>query len=152
MILFMSTIKDDPVSALIRRMSMCDWSHTGFYRLEDGWTFSAMNDGKGVAWRPPNPKATILKITAPGVEDAFSWALKQEGKPYDRLDIAGFVFDRDWQNPSSFICDRLNFLAFINASLIPGSLAKSLLNHKFIPLEHLTPRDILVSNLVTQVF
>ena len=40
----------------------------------------------------------------------------------------------------------------INTSLIPGSLAKSLLNHKFIPLEHLTPRDILVSNLVTQVF
>jgi hypothetical protein len=143
--LFMSTEHTDLESALIRRFSMCDWSHTGFYRLSDGCTFSAMNDGKGVAWRPPNPNVKILLLTAPRVDEAFAWALQQQGKPYDRLDIEGFLFDRDWSSPNSLICDRLVFLSFVN--LLPS---QPLLNHTFIPIIHLIPRDVLLSPLVTE--
>lgn len=141
--LFMSTEANGLESALIRRFTLCDWSHCGFYRLSDGWTYSAMSDGKGVAWRKPNPHANLLLLDAPRTDEALTWALTQEGKPYDRLDIAGFIFNKDWVNPNSFICDRLVFLAFAN-------IGQPLLNHTFIPMEHLFPRDVILSRLVTE--
>lgn len=47
--LFLSTEEFDPVSIAIRLKTDCDWSHVGFLRLADNWTFSTMSDGKGVA-------------------------------------------------------------------------------------------------------
>jgi len=142
--LFLSTDAADIESALIRRLSMCDWSHVGFYRLEDSWTFSAMNDGKGVAWRPPNPRASMLLLDLPRVDEIAAIAFTQEGKPYNRKEILGFLCNRDWSEPGEFDCDQLVFWSAIQ-------LATPLLNHTFIPLEHLTPRDILLSPLVLQV-
>jgi hypothetical protein len=138
--LFLSTDPCDIESALIRRFTMCDWSHVGFYR-SDGWTFSAMNDGKGVAWRPPNPKAKILLLQAPKMQEAFASALTQEGKAYDVADILGFIANQTWATPDSFICDRLVFASFVAAGA-------PLLNHKYIPMEHLTPRDVLLSPFI----
>jgi hypothetical protein len=141
--LFLSTDPSDIESALIRRFTMCDWSHVGFYRISDGSTFSAMNDGKGVAWRPANPKAKLLLLQAPKIQEAFEFALTQEGKAYDVSDILGFITDRDWQSPDKFICDRLVFASFV-------AVGAPLLNPKFIPQEHLTPRDVLLSPLVQE--
>jgi len=139
--LFLSTQADDIESALIRRFTMCDWSHVGFYRPSDGSTFSAMNDGRGVAWRTANPKAKLLLLQAPKMEEAFAYALTQQGKAYDVADILGFIADRDWKTPDSFICDRLIFASFVAAGA-------PLLNHRYIPIEHLTPRDVLLSPLI----
>lgn len=136
--LFMSTEVNDPVSAIIRWRTTCDWSHTGFLRVEDGFTFSAMSDGKGIAWRPPNPKAKLLIIDAEGSEEALAKALAHEGKGYDFLSILGIALGKNWQTPGKFICDRLVFWAF-------QEIGKPLLNHTFIPLLHLTPADILLS-------
>jgi hypothetical protein len=141
--LFLSTQEDDIESALIRRFTMCDFSHTGFYRIADGWTYSAMADGKGIAWRPPNPKAKVLLLNAPMMQEAFKWALTQEGKAYDRANILGFVLNKDWATPNQFICDRLVFESF-------KQVGYSLVNLNFIPIEHLTPRDILLSPFVTE--
>ena len=123
---------------------MCDWSHAGFRRKEDGFTLSAMNDGKGVALRPPNPRASILLLDMPRVDEVAAIALTQLGKPYNRKEILGFLINRNWTDPGTFDCDQLVFWSAIQ-------LGTPLLNHTFIPLEHLTPRDILLSPLVTEV-
>lgn len=141
--LFMSTEKNDIVSAIIRWRTTSDWSHTGFIRLEDMWTFSAMSDGKGVAWRAPNPKAKVLILDVEGVDAAFSKALTQEGKGYDFKDILGLATGKNLDDPKRFICDELVFWSF-------QQTGNPLLNHTFMPLEHLTPADILLSPKVVE--
>lgn len=140
--LFLST-QPGFVSEVIRRGTNCDYSHAGFIDLDTRRTFSAMCDGKGVTWRDPDPNAKLLILSALGQDAALSKALTQEGKPYDELDIAGIVLGRDWETPGAWICDKLVFWAFEqnNAPLV---------NPGFIPLEHLTPRDILLSPYVTE--
>lgn len=101
-----------------------------------------MNDGKGVAWRPPNPEAKMLLIDTPRVEDMLAWALTQEGKPYNRKEIAGFIFNRNWSERDTWDCDLLLFASGV-------AIDFPLLNRTFIPLQHLTPRDILVSEHIT---
>lgn len=141
--LFLSTEVIDVEAALIRRLSMCDFSHCGFRRQVDGWTYSAMNDGLGVALRPPNPQAKILSLTLPNVDEIAAIAFTQEGKPYNRKAIAGFAFNRDWSQPDAFDCDQLVFWAAIK-------FGTPLVNHTFIPLEHLTPRDVLLCTFITK--
>ena len=141
--LFVSTEEFDPVSAIIRWHTACAWSHAGFLRKSDMWTFSAMADGKGVSWRPPNPKAKVLALNYPETDKAFSAALTQAGKPYDFLDILGIAAAKDWSSTDAWICDKLVFWACIQAGA-------PLLNHTFIPLDHLTPRDILLSPLISE--
>src|ERR1700722_10537931 len=127
--LFLSTEIADIESATIRRLSMCAWSHVGFHRLADGWTFSAMNDGKGVDWRPPKPKAKILLLDLPHVDEIAAIAFTQQGKPYNRKEILGFIFNRDWTNPNDFDCDQLVFWSAMK-------FGTPLVNHTYIPLEH----------------
>lgn len=142
--LYLSTVEHDPVSATIRLRTECDWSHVGFYRIADGWTFSAMADGHGVAWRPPNPAAKVLRLSVEGIEAALSKALTQLGKPYDRLDILGIALGLDWAVANHFICSTLVTWSFQQAGV-------PLLNPRFIPLQHITPRDILLSPYVIQL-
>ena len=142
--LFLSTEESDPISAAIRLKTECDWSHVGFLRLVDGWTFSAMSDGRGVTWRAPNSKAKILRLQTSGTEAALSRALTQMNKPYDKLDIAGIALGLDWHTAGSFICSTLVAWAF-------EEMGAPLLNPKFIPREHITPRDILLSPYVTEL-
>lgn len=142
--LFLSTDTRNLESAAIRFRTECEWSHVGFLRTKDGWTFSAMCDGLGVNWRGPNPNAKMLKLAVTGVEAALSRALTQYNKPYDKLDILGIALDRDWHTPNSFICSTLVLWAFEQIGI-------PLLNPTFIPREHLTPRDILLSPYVSEI-
>jgi hypothetical protein len=140
--LFVSTETFDPESAIIRWYTACAWSHTGWLRKSDGATFSAMLDG-GVGWRGANSRAKVLTLNAPGVDEAFTVALTQEGDAYDMLDILGIATGRNWEAPGKFICDKLVFWAFQKAGY-------PLLNPEFIPLEHFTPRDVLLSPAVQE--
>jgi hypothetical protein len=138
--LFVSTEQFDPVSAIIREKTCCAWSHVGFYRISDNMTFSAMCDGSGVAWRPKKAHQEVLLLDAPGVDAAFQKALTQIGKPYDLLDIGGLATGYNWYSPNHFICSVLVLWSFETGKL---------LNTAFIPQIHLTPRDILLSLLVS---
>lgn len=117
------------------------WPHCGWLRKSDMWTFSAQHDG-GVAWRPPNPRAKILKLSAPGMDASLSKALPVAGSSYDMLDIIGIALSKDWSTPGEFICDKLLFWA-------QQEVGFPLLNHTYIPLIHLKPRDILLSPFIT---
>jgi len=140
--LFLSTEEFDPVSAAIRWYTKCAWSHAGWIRKSDGWTFSAMLDG-GVAWRPPNPKAKVLMLTADGLDATLARAESQTGDKYDWLDILGIAVGGNLQMPNRSICDKLVFWAY-------QDFGSPLVNHRFIPMEHLTPRDILLSPYVNE--
>jgi hypothetical protein len=143
--LYLSTEPDSPVSRAIREKTECDWSHVGFYRIKDGWTFSAkLDDPEGVSWRPPNPNEKILKLSIDGIDAALSKALTQDGKPYDRLAIAGIALGKNWFTPGSFICSTLVAWAF-------EEIGVPLLNPTFIPREHITPRDILLSPYILEI-
>lgn len=134
---FLSTEEHDFLSAAIRWGTRAKESHMGWERQSDMWTYSAMNDGKGVAWRAPNPKATILRLDIPGMQQAFEWALTQEGKPYDQRDILGFISGRDWgsHDGSAWICSELGAVAFDKT--VP-------LFARWTPLWHIAPRDFLL--------
>lgn len=142
--LFLSTIEFDPESLAIRVQTECAWSHVGFLRLADDWTFSAMADEKGVAWRAPNPKAKVLKLSGANIEAALARALTQEAKPYDKLDIVGLALGANFETKGSFICSTLVAWSF-------EQIGAPLLNPTFIPREHLTPRDILLSPFVAEL-
>lgn len=145
--LFLSTEEFDPVSAAIRLKTECAWSHVGFLRLSDNWTFSAMSDGKGVAWRPPNPKARILKLRVEDsrfIDAAVAQALTQEGKPYDKLDILGIALSLNAESANHFICSTLVAWSF-------EQCGAPLLNPTFIPRAHITPRDILLSPFLAEL-
>lgn len=103
-----------------------------------------MADGKGVAWREPNPKAQIMLLQAPRMYEALPKALTQEGKPYDKLDILGIILDKDWFTVGSFICSTLVLWSF-------EEIGGPLLNPSFIPYEHITPRDLLLSTGVSEL-
>lgn len=151
--LFVSTEKWDPVSGLIRFEEDADWSHTGWYYIEKGATFSAMADGKGVAWRDPIPQAKILLLNAPFADETQKIAEEKAGCGYDFLDILGIAFRQNWQTEGRMICDKLVFWAYMEYAKrqLPNVVVGApLLNHTFIPLEHFTPRDILVSPFVSE--
>jgi hypothetical protein len=144
--LFVSTEEFDPVSILIREKTECDWSHVGFYRLSDNMTFSAMCDGKGVAWRAVEKQQKIMLLDVSpeyNVAAAFAKPLTQEGKAYNELDILGIALGRNWTTADRFICSTLVLWAFQQAGY-------PLLNMRFLPLDHLTPRDVLLSGSVSQ--
>lgn len=141
--LFLSTETWDPASIAIRWFTDCEWSHCGFYRLADGWTYSAEFLG-GVDWRKPNPRARVLKLSTDGIDAALSKALSVKGSAYDMLDIIGIATSHDWAKPGDFICDKLVFWAF-------NQIGTPLVNPNYIPLEHLTPRDLLLSPYVNEI-
>lgn len=143
--LFVSTVKFDPESIAIREETRCDWSHVGFYK--DGLTFSAMTRSggiDGVAWRSFNKLAKHMLLSVPRCDEALAMALTQEGKAYDKLDIIGIVLGTDWHSADKFICSTLVAWSF-------QKIGAPLLNMQFIPLEHFTPRDILLSPGLTQL-
>lgn len=140
--LFCSTEKYDLISAIIRARTQCAWSHCGFYDTETKLTYSAMFDGKGMAWRPVKRTQKMLLLTAPGVDEAFKWALTQIGKPYDWKAILGIAIGKNMHADGHLFCAYVCFGSFI-------ATANPLLAHWALPLEHLTPRDMLVSPKVS---
>ena len=114
------------------------WPHCGFMRLSDGWTYSAQLDG-GVKWRPPDPKAKVLKLSVNGIDAALSKALVVEGEHYNYLGILGIAFAKNWSLPNHDFCSQLVFWAFQDNPFV---------NMKFIPLEHMKPHYILLGDVL----
>lgn len=102
-----------------------------------------MNDGNGVAWRGPSESAKLLLLDCPEINEMLAVALTQAGKPYNCLEIAGFALNENLSEPDSFDCCQLVLWSAIK-------VGSPLLNPTFIPLAHMTPRDILLSPFVTQ--
>lgn len=142
--IYMATEESDPVSMAIRGLTNCCWSHAGFFRLSDRMTYSAMADGKGLTWRPLKPTQKILLLTAPGIDAAFQKALEWIGAPYDFAAIAGMILHRNWSIAGHLICDATVFASF-------EETGNPLVNPKFIPRIHLTPRDLLLSPFVSEL-
>lgn len=140
--LFLSTETFDPISAIIRWEETAAWSHCGWLRLSDNWTFSA--EMGGIAWRPPNPKAKILKLSCDGMEASLSKALLMAGHGYDFLGIIGIALGQNWEQKGTDFCAQLLFW-YQNEVRCP------LVNHKFIPFEHLKPSYILLSPYVQEI-
>lgn len=102
-----------------------------------------MADGKGLTWRTVHKNQKLLLLDAPGASESLQLALKHEGAPYDYLDILGMILGRNWSRAGHFICD-------VTVFHFQSEAGQPLLNHKFIPLRHLTPADILKSPLVSE--
>lgn len=141
--LFVSTTEFDPVSALIRVRTECDWSHCGFYDRDSKQTFSAMDDGKGVAWRPIGASQKLMLLDCEHIGEIFQEALKLQGKPYDELDIVGIALALDLHRDGHLICDVMLFDSAQKAN-------RALLAMWAIPVWHLTPRDLLLSPLISK--
>lgn len=137
--MFLSTEPLDPISALIRMRTQCDWSHFGFYDRVSGLTFSAMLEG-GVKWRPVGTHQKMMLLTTPHIQEIFNEALKYDGIPYDQLDIVGIALGLNLHTSGHVICDVLGFKAAQESGF-------PLLNMAYIPLWHLTPRDILLADV-----
>lgn len=101
-----------------------------------------MIDG-GVQWRPPNPRAKLLILTADAMDATLAIAQTKRGEKYDWLDIIGIECAKDWCTDGRFICDKLVFWSYLQ-------LGTPLVNPNFIPIIHLTPRDILLSPYVNE--
>ena len=140
--LYVSTEKWDIVSAVIRWFTLCSWSHVGFINLDTMTTFSAMADGRGVDFRPLKRGQKIMLLDAPHCEEAYQKALSYKGQGYDFLAILGMVFHRNWKSRDRKFCNELVFRVF-------DEIGEPLLNHKFIPLQHMFPEHILLSPKVT---
>ena len=140
--LYMATERFDLVSWIIRRHTNCAWSHVGFFDTETRMTLSAECDGKGIAWRPPKEDQTIILLDAIGVDVAFARMQAMIGTPYDFKKIVGIALGMNLSTPGKEICDSSVFRCF-------EETGNPLVNPEFIPREHLTPRDILLSEKVT---
>jgi hypothetical protein len=150
--LYLSTVRWDVESALIRWATRCPWSHAGFVetmhgaeRLDGACAYlSAQLDG-GVQFRYSHPAgggrcetfSAILYLTAPGVEAAYAWAKTQVGRKYDWAAIAGFGLDNDWHDSARLFCSELVAEGF-------ERIGKPLLNPS-AAVWRITPRDLLLS-------
>lgn len=136
--LYMSTVHLDPVSAFIRHFSDCAESHAGFFDTATRQTLSAMCDGKGVAWRPLKAHQQIILLDAVGIDAAFAKMQTLLGDGYDIKQILGILLGKDWETPGKEICDYAVFWCF-------AETGGRLLNHDLYPMDHLVPRDLLLS-------
>ena len=94
-------------------------------------------------WRAPIAQAIGLLFEVSGVNEAFAWALTQQGKKYDWRAILGLAVDRSWQERGRWFCSELVAAAFEKINL-------PLLNF-YAPVAFITPRDLMLSPLVTPI-
>lgn len=145
--IYLSTEKLSPVSAIIRYGTRCQWSHAGFFDNEDRSFLSAQLRG-GVQKRYTNPFAGEAKETysavqlfsAPGIDEAYQWAMTQIGKPYDWRAILGIAASENWHDGEDYFCSELVASAF-------EEIGRALLNPS-AQLWRITPRDLLLSPFV----
>jgi len=101
--------------------------------LPDGRLLGARSDhvgGKppGVQVRHPGYAKWVSRIimtipTDQTKQDKFYDFLRMQiGKPYDRLAILGFLFNRDWRDDDSWICSELQAAALEYAGISPSPL------------------------------
>lgn len=105
-----------------------NFSHVDALR-DDGMRWGARSDevggkGPGVQLRTPNyapfTRETIFTVPATELEEISFWAWweSQEGKPYDKLEILGFFFNRTWQHPGWYICSAAGYASLASIDLV----------------------------------
>ena len=137
------TEQRNPISAAIRFTTRSWASHVEFWDADTQTTLGARAKG-GVAIRPcSGDKYTkVEQFTAPGILEAYKWALTQVGKPYDYSAITGIAFDRDWHDEKKWFCSELVTVAFEKAGLPILSTRPSACVYR------ITPRDLLLSRIL----
>ena len=99
---------------------------------------------KGVGLKPfdyePGCECIFAEVRCPNPKAVLDYARSQTGKPYDFLAIFSFLVRRDWKNPSSWFCSELVYQSFHEGGF-------PLLSDN-IPMNRITPRDILLSPYV----
>lgn len=114
-------------SAAISWFSSGVFSHVDLI-LPDGSLMGARSDavgGKppGVQIRPPFyerwKKRVVMKLACTELQkqSVIAFNMSQEGKPYDRSAIWGFVAGRDWRQQDSWFCSELQAAAIESADL-----------------------------------
>jgi uncharacterized protein YycO len=79
----------------------------------------------GVQIRPPDyvrfSRRVVFEMPVTSDQDeAFHTFLRQQlGKPYDKAAIWGFLFNRNWREPDSWICSELQAASLEAAGIIP---------------------------------
>jgi hypothetical protein len=79
---------------------------------DDGRLLGARSDG-GAQIRPPNyekfSRVERVVISVPYYKERAYWDFlkAQLGKPYDKLAIAAFAFNRNWRSPDAWFCGEL---------------------------------------------
>lgn len=130
-------------SWLVKHTTRSEFSHAEFVLPESKQAFGAYLDG--VSFRPLDYAHFDREVwfTAPRIDEALCWAVKQNGKKYDFSAIVGIFADRDWRDCNKFFCSELVALAFERAGA-------PILNPQFSPWR-ITPRDILLSPVIEKV-
>jgi hypothetical protein len=101
----------DPESWAIRAFQRGWCSHVDSV-LDDGCLLGARSD-RGVQIRPPNyekfSRVERVVISVPYYKEKayYDFLKAQLGKPYDKLAIAAFAFNRDWREANAWFCDEL---------------------------------------------
>jgi len=70
----------------------------------------------------------VCEINATDEQDKAFWSflLAQLGKPYDKLAIVAFAFNRDWRSEGSWYCSELQAATLEHAGVLkPGYLKAS---------------------------
>jgi hypothetical protein len=119
--------------------------------LPPGSLLGARTDfGGGVRARPANyttwkrVERVVIATDDWKVEAYWKFIIAQIGKPYDKLAIAAFAFDRDWRTPDAWFCDEL-----VAASLEAGQVVRRLAGQ----VNRLNVRDLyLVVSAIAPVY
>lgn len=138
-------MKSSIASILIRYGTRFDYSHAGFYNDETCEFLSAQIEGGVKQRRTPDEKFTkIILLSAPGVDQAYNWALTQVGKPYDWKAILGIATNRDWHCGDDYFCSELVAFAF-------EQTGNPLINPDTV-IWRITPRDLTLSLQVRKIY
>lgn len=130
---------DDPASEAIKIFSRGWCCHVDAI-LPDGTLLGARLDG--VKIRAPDyasfTRVERISLAASAEQETAFLAFlhAQVGKPYDRLAIAAFPFQRDWREPGSWFCSELALAALEACEFFRAPLS--------VPANEVTPRDLLL--------
>ena len=131
---------DDLVGNAIKFVSRGIVTHVEFITDNGANTIGARANG-GVQVRPINYKKFskefrfLAACTDEQYQAAMSFLKAQIGKPYDFVDIAAIAANRDWHDPSRWICSELWAATMEQAGII------GLLNSS---INSFTPQDALI--------
>ena len=117
------------------------WSHVEFI-FSDGYFGSRFNGG--VKLRPfdyikvKNSLECHVEVSDDQYTLIYDFLKKQDGKPYDKTSILGFIIHRDWKSDDSWFCSELVAAAFLEAGI---ALLRT------TDVNRISPRDLSLSPL-----
>jgi uncharacterized protein YycO len=131
------------VAWAIRRVTWGVVNHVELV-LDDGRVLGAYT-GEGISVHPYWEANKEYRYSIPcsqSQHDAImAYAYSQLGKPYDFLDILGFLFHRDWRRENRWTCAE-----FVTACFEIGGMP--LLNAPLNVVNRISPRDLFLSPML----